>query len=287
MGSSHVEFTTLFTDRPSQSILGTVLRWCDVSQRTIYGSITDAAARQALLDLYDKAAVNRSIVVEMLVSAEEWERILNSDAGAKVSVLPSITRVGRTSWVVSITINCSRGTPLARAQTVMVSVDAETTSKPTPLPYPEVMKSLVHQPSEDPSGPSKVSERPSNVLRWQTEVRSTDCDPLRHMNNAVYGSLMEDARRALSTREQAYGAGITEHSAFFAGTRAASIEYLGQPKAGDALDIVMWWDSEAKTVGFEFVKLAKASETSQGDEVVAKAAVAVWDAALPSAKSAL
>merc|ERR1712151_1448894 len=96
-------------------------------------------------------------------------------------------------------------------------------------------------------------------------IRHTDCDLLGHMNNAVYGDLMENARRAAVIAGAFKGEKAAEGD-----VRLASIEYLGQPKAGEELDIAVWWDADAQLLGFEFLL--------EGKEVVSKSVIALWTA---------
>ena len=45
-----VTFKTLFTDKPMHASLGTILRWCDVSQAACYSAIGDTKVRRELLE---------------------------------------------------------------------------------------------------------------------------------------------------------------------------------------------------------------------------------------------
>eukprot|EP00411_Alexandrium_monilatum_P114246 CAMPEP_0175693732 /NCGR_PEP_ID=MMETSP0097-20121207/31576_1 /TAXON_ID=311494 /ORGANISM="Alexandrium monilatum, Strain CCMP3105" /LENGTH=300 /DNA_ID=CAMNT_0017000845 /DNA_START=15 /DNA_END=912 /DNA_ORIENTATION=+ len=242
-----MEIQPLFTDQARQCSLGAVLRWSDTAQAALYGSVPDAEVRAALLRAWERSLVTRSNQVELLLPGRAWEEALSATLGATVRVAPRVTKVGRTSMGVGFEISTSRGVPLARVASVMVAVDEETASKPVPVPHPEALRALskdfpaVKVPS--------ISTRPSDAFVWRAEVRSSDCDLFGHVNNAVYGDYMEDARRAAAARPGALPPVAAEAAA--ADARIASVDYLGQAKARDAIEVAVWWDAAARALGVE------------------------------------
>lgn len=237
-----MEIVPLYTDCTRHAMLGAVLRWCDTSQGALYRSVQSAEAREELLNLWEKSAVNRSMLVEMLVSGAEWEHTINAKSATRVIISPVVSRVGRTSWGVRYNIRTAEGTQLANASTVMVSVDAETATKPVPVPRAEVLRQLLQE------GPALkepcVCSRPPVAILTQTEIRFTDCDVIGHMNNAVYGDIMH---HAVNSAVQA-GLGSEDASN---GLHMVFIEYIGQVKALETVDVYVWWDGQARGFGVE------------------------------------
>lgn len=238
-----VQFKTLVPDNPAHASLATILKWCDSAQGALFDPIPDPSMRKEMQEWCMKGAVTRANVVELLVTAAEWEMLI--DVVARSRVCPVITRVGRTSWVVRFSVETLRGQVLAQVQTVMVAVDANDFTRSVPVPFTEALQSLVH---EQPGLEAPVAcSRPHEAFAWRTEVRQSDCDAMQHINNAVYASLAEDARHA------AVQAGaLTDLRAVSGSLRKASIDYLGQPQAGDALVVAVWWDAGRGTIGLEF-----------------------------------
>lgn len=256
--TEYAEFSMVFLDGPSHASLGAISRWVDSipTQTALFSSLCHSQALEDLLYLFSKNAVNRKNVVEILISGEDWEKVVGR---SRVRVFPYIMRVGRTSWSSHYDIFTSLGVPLGRVQTVMVAVDAATLTKPVPVPHAELLRSMVQDvPSLDAPAVKPRGEAPS--ITWRVEVRKTDCDSLGHLNNTVYASLMEDARHvAVRSKKFPKLAEI--------GTCMASIDYLSQPHAGDMLDIIVWWDDDVSALGLEF---------AIKEEVVAKCVLAPW-----------
>lgn len=257
-----VAFKSIFPDMSSHQALGTILRWCDISQVAVFSAIPNATIHEDLKKFWAQGAVQRRNMVEMLVTGEEWRRLIDVNASGKVT--PSVTRVGRTSWVVNSSVETAEGVALARVSTVMVAVDATDSSKPVPVPHAEALKGIVAEAPTVDVAP--VCPRPSGAFTWRTQVRQSDCDSFEHINNAVYANLLEDARYTAHKT----GA-FVESSASSGSPRMLSIDYLGQPRALEFLDIAAWWDDEAKAIGFEF--------TTDSGNVVAKAALVPWSTA--------
>lgn len=245
MASVAVDFKTVFTDTPWYACIGTILRWVDVAQSEIYRSLPDSSVAEEVFQMYERASVMRAHVLELSVDSSTWERLIGVSGMARVR--PSLARIGRTSWIVTTVVETPDGQQIARVQTTMVAVDFADTSKPVPVPHAEVLKEVVI-PAPTLIAP-EVAERPPSAFVWRTEVRQSDCDTLQHINNAVYGNLAEDARRAGAA------AGALPAQDRGAGSRLArtvSVDYLGQPKAGDWLEVAVWWDLQHHAVCCEF-----------------------------------
>eukprot|EP00404_Azadinium_spinosum_P038258 CAMPEP_0180646724 /NCGR_PEP_ID=MMETSP1037_2-20121125/49842_1 /TAXON_ID=632150 /ORGANISM="Azadinium spinosum, Strain 3D9" /LENGTH=259 /DNA_ID=CAMNT_0022671001 /DNA_START=41 /DNA_END=816 /DNA_ORIENTATION=- len=241
------ELTPLFIDVPGHAGLGAVLRWCDASQVELYHAMPNEVHGKEFAELWATCAVMRTNVVEMLVQDKTWEKALAGDATnrVKVRVAQSVMRVGRTSWGVFSEITTTGGVQLARVNTVMVALDAESVSKPIPLPHPEGLKALIREcpPIQEPP---TVCARPQGVFVWRAQVRHSDCDGFGHMNNAVYGDLMEDARRA------AVAAGAFQGLPAAAGSaHLTSIEYLKEVKPLEEISLAVWWDGTVQAFGLE------------------------------------
>eukprot|EP00746_Dinoflagellata_sp_MGD_P035795 gnl/MRDRNA2_/MRDRNA2_18568_c0_seq1.p1 gnl/MRDRNA2_/MRDRNA2_18568_c0~~gnl/MRDRNA2_/MRDRNA2_18568_c0_seq1.p1 ORF type:complete len:270 (+),score=36.78 gnl/MRDRNA2_/MRDRNA2_18568_c0_seq1:129-938(+) len=252
-----IELPSLFTDQASHSSLATVLNWCDKSQSEMW---FDTGIRDPSKKASDAPYVVRQVTLEMMVSGEEWTALVRAERKCRVRAW--IVRVGRTSWVVGSSVETIKGVALARSKTVQVCVDVETLTKPVPVPGRETLEGLVKE--DDLAGLETItcSKKPGDAFVWRTEVRVTDCDTLQHINNTVYGALMEAARWAAAR------AGVFKNSKGALGSvRKASIDYMGQPRAGDPLDIAVWWDKATEVVGFEF---------TVDQNIVATAALSLW-----------
>eukprot|EP00931_Biecheleriopsis_adriatica_P120428 TRINITY_DN95551_c0_g1_i1.p1 TRINITY_DN95551_c0_g1~~TRINITY_DN95551_c0_g1_i1.p1 ORF type:complete len:273 (-),score=54.99 TRINITY_DN95551_c0_g1_i1:27-845(-) len=247
-------FESMYVDRTKHNALGAVLRWCDTFGALYMDDLDiDEVQRKELLKVAAFQYVNRVTQLEILVSGQRWEEaVLQSP---KIRLSSCVSKVGRTSFGVTSFGSTEAGEELFRFSTVIVNVDADDSSKTRPMLYPEAHKAALREvrPVEVP----KADARPAEAFVWRTSVRHTDCDLINHMNNAVYGDLMEDARRAALAAGSFSGTPAAKGD-----VRLASVEYLGQPKAGQTLDVAVWWDAQAQHLGFEF-KL-------DGAEVVAK-----------------
>jgi len=254
------QFQPMYVDMTRHNALGAVMRWCDTFGAT-YMDDLDISADQ-IKDLKKSMAfqyVNRMTRIQMLVRGQGWEEALLDSSGLSVS--QCISKMGRTSCSVYSCGSTSTGSELFLFSTVMVHVDAEDPTKTLPIRYPEAHRAAVRE-VQAPEAPS-ATPRPASAFVWSARVRHTDCDLIGHLNNAVYGNLMEDARRA------AVAAGAFRGVKAASGdVRLASVEYLGQPKAGQDLGVAVWWDEGAELLGFEFVL--------EGREVVARCAVVPW-----------
>lgn len=254
------QFQSMYVDKARHNALGAVMRWCDTFGSLYAESMNiDDDKTHEIRKLQTFQYVNRITHVQILVGGQSWEDALVQSSG--VSLSQCLSKVGRTSCATFSSGSTSAGTELFRFNTVYVNVDAEDSAKTIPIVYPEEHKAAVHAVPDIQVPP--VCPRPADAFIWHTTVRHTDCDLIGHMNNAVYGDLMEDCRR------QAAAMGV------FKGVEAAmgdvhmvSVEYMGQPKAGQDLDIAVWWDQGSRLLGFEFLL--------EGKEVVTKCVMVPW-----------
>lgn len=257
-----LDMVPLFLDMSAHNAVGAVLRWCDVSQMVLFESLEPSQDRTELVESWERASVTRVNKLEVLVRGQAWESTFSALGGFNswARVRPALSKLGRTSWTVNFEVGTSGEKPLARVESVIVAVDPETLSKSVPVPKPELLKSLIY-PDQQPVDVPKVCEKPANAFVWKVQARPSDCDLLGHVNNVVYATLMEDARRAAAE------AGAVPQAAGDA--RLLMVEYNGQAKALDDLEVAVWWDDNVKALGFE---------TSFGGAVATRGVVVLWPA---------
>lgn len=77
-------------------------------------------------------------------------------------------------------------------------------------------------------------------------MRWTDCDTNGHLNNSVYATLIEEVRADAASKAQT----AEEKYSWELPVQAMRIDYLGQPRSGDLLEIESW--QIAPTGCFEF-----------------------------------
>ena len=85
----------------------------------------------------------------------------------------------------------------------------------------------VNPPSEPPAGVFTITVRPSHL------------DHMRHVNNAVWADFLEDAALALFA-ERGYGLGEMLEEGGALRIRSLDIEYLGDARLGQALEVQTW-----------------------------------------------
>jgi len=225
-----MELIANYVDFYSVQSMSAILRWCDTAGTFVLQAV-DLPARQQLLEQWSRYAVMRSIKIELYVHGLEWEDLFsNSIAGTAVTVIPRLTRIGKTSYTIQNKVTmCQTGQVLATVETVMVQLDTSLT-KAVPLTCRDELQGLLSEPHCELLGVPTFAERPdiADCYSWQCEVRPSDCDLLGHMNNASYGTLFDDARHA---------AGID------CAVQKASIEYVLQAQAFQKLQIVVWRSS--------------------------------------------
>ncbi|CAE8739302.1 unnamed protein product [Polarella glacialis] len=279
-----MEIVAQYMDFSAHNSLAAVLRWSDTGQMALLMGVSDKSVRYGLKESWERASVMRLNKVEMLVSGPAWEKVFtegtalaaaNSShgeayAGMRVHVVPTLACVGRTSWTVLSDVRTKDGVGLAKVETVMVLLDAGTLSTPVPLLHSSVLQSLVVE-GFSPNVPA-VCDQPAGAFVWQTQVRPSDCDLLGHMNNVCYAMLMEDACGA------AAACGALPVAGTGCGVRLAAVEYLGQAKALERLDVALWWDQLAGAFGLRVSAVPHGGKERKDGEgrVVATGVIAPW-----------
>mmetsp|Transcript_74993 Transcript_74993/g.163723 ORF Transcript_74993/g.163723 Transcript_74993/m.163723 type:complete len:292 (-) Transcript_74993:530-1405(-) len=240
-------FKTLYPDSVPQAALGAVLKWCDAAQTDYYHR--HKALPQEAADLIERS-VMRSNAVEFLVPYEKWAAIVTSRAMVHCNV--HLVRVGNTSFALRIAVSSEEMVPLAIVETVMVAVSAQDFTKPVPVPNAELMKKNL-RPAAVPAvhAPPTQKSRPDSAFLWKTQVRKSDCDILFHVNNAIYGNYMEDARFQ-AAEAGALPKDLARVEATEGFPHGALVEYLGQPHAGQSMTVAVWCDEATRTIYFEF-----------------------------------
>eukprot|EP00812_Abedinium_dasypus_P009413 NODE_3104_length_829_cov_306.599483.p1 GENE.NODE_3104_length_829_cov_306.599483~~NODE_3104_length_829_cov_306.599483.p1 ORF type:complete len:245 (-),score=49.25 NODE_3104_length_829_cov_306.599483:77-811(-) len=198
--------------------------------------------------LVPATTVARAIVLQLHVTSQAWEEGLRGPT--LLDMFPAVCRVGRTSWGYLTRIrHVASGTLAATVTKTNVAVDPADITKPVPVPCADSLRALICDDVADAAAAMpelpEAGPRPDDAFVWRTEVRASDCDSYGHINEAVYCLLMEDARLA-ALKSEALPA---MHSAC---ARVVSVEYLGQPKANDALEVAVWVGVETALLCFEF-----------------------------------
>mmetsp|Transcript_2769 Transcript_2769/g.6038 ORF Transcript_2769/g.6038 Transcript_2769/m.6038 type:complete len:348 (-) Transcript_2769:59-1102(-) len=286
--TSSTALKAVYPDTMPQAAVGATLKWCDSARHDFLvrnGLADEEAAKRQL-----SGFVMRSNAVEFLVPLEEWSEKVRCEASLHIAC--TVARVGRTSLAFRLSMASEDGTPLARVESVVVAVDPEDITKAVVVPCADHYKELC-QPDVFGSihvQPLSRNPRPTDSYIWRTMVRKSDCDGLHHINNAIYGTLLEDARAA-ATRAGAIpdAAPVDCHHGF---PRGALIEFLGQPHEGDALNVAVWYSEESGSFYFEFFmddgKVVSKASLFCGDKVVTNVANFVGSSMIrPAASSKL
>ena len=231
------------------------LKACDTAQGGLWTSLGEAGA--AMHGVWDTAAVMRRNVLWVPADAPA----LMGDVH-RLRCTPRLAHVGRSSWSVAFELRDAKaGALLARVRTTMVSVDAATHSVAQPLPRPEALRRLVDTSSDTGAdqgsggGSEDATAVATATFTWEERSRLTDCDALGHVNNAVYATLLEEAR-AVAGRAGAYdgaaaqlllppgtaaGAAAAAARELVAAPAAAmAIDYIGQVRPFEALRWSTW-----------------------------------------------
>lgn len=152
--------------------------------------------------------------------------------GEKIEVSMWLSGVGRTSFSLGYTIRSSAdGGVIARSAASCVSTDIE--GRPRPL-GPGLERLL----SDRETIPVPRLDHSTGAGAWSRdiEVRPSDVDLLRHVNQARYVDYIEDARYACAGRG-GYGA----HGQGADGAlRYLAVSYEGQAREGDRLRVFTW-----------------------------------------------
>jgi len=164
----------------------------------------------------------------------------------ELSVGISIAHVGRTSLrFAQHVVRASDQREVARGVATLVMLDSQ--GKPTPLP--ERVHALV-QPGAGPEVPPATDVAPAQSFVQRIQVRPSDLDTLRHVNQSRYIDFCDDARQLAVA---AGGYGIPSASVRTAGrVTAVAIEYVRETVVGHDLDCHTWLlDPAGARVGFE------------------------------------
>ena len=277
------EYTVAWFDRSAPVALGCFfLKACDTAQGQLWRTLGEAGA--PMLGVWDEAAVMRKN--EVRIAAADGATV-PMDGVNRVRVTPRLARVGRTSWAVAFdirdaTAGGAAGALLAVVQTLMVRVDAATHSVALSLPNLEALRLLVGDGGGGgggggggsgrggSGGSSSAPTEEDGAFSWEERARLTDCDALGHVNNAVYATLLEEARAAAG-RAGAYDAAAARLLPLPASARAdeagrvarvlvaapaasMTIEYIDQVRPFDALRWTTWLRCErgAESAVFHF-----------------------------------
>eukprot|EP00930_Biecheleria_cincta_P033376 TRINITY_DN23119_c0_g1_i1.p1 TRINITY_DN23119_c0_g1~~TRINITY_DN23119_c0_g1_i1.p1 ORF type:complete len:160 (+),score=27.71 TRINITY_DN23119_c0_g1_i1:289-768(+) len=117
------------------------------------------------------------------------------------------------------------------------------------LPRVARVRDMPWNPSAAPGGGSEhadrleLSPRPDNAFCFQAVVRWVECDEFGHLSQSQYALLTEEAR-AVAAAAGAFGNGEVAIITSSSPTRF-DMDFVGQAKAGDRLQIYTWWDGDS------------------------------------------
>lgn len=115
------------------------------------------------------------------------------------------------------------------------------------------------------------------LLRHRLVVRFSDCDPLGHVNNAVYLTYLEQARIILWRRQigltwsRRAAQGLARGEGFI--LARAEIDFRAQAHEGDELEVLLSLGKFGRTSATYDYEIR---QTSSGELVVAAKTVQVW-----------
>ena len=124
-------------------------------------------------------------------------------------------------------------------------------------------------------GSDEVTDRP--LLRHRLVVRFSDCDPLGHVNNAVYLTYLEQARIILWRRQieltwsRRAAQGLPRGEGFI--LARAEIDFRAQAHEGDELEVCLSLGKFGRTSATYDYEI---TQTSDGTLVVSAKTVQVW-----------
>lgn len=154
---------------------------------------------------------------------------------------------------------------VARANTDWVYIDAATGA---PAAVPQAMIEAF-----SPEGAEEAAKRekfpappapPPNVFTLRRRVEWRDIDTAQHVNNAAYVNYIEDAGMQVSTH---FGWPLTRSVAegFGVVARRHHLEYRGQAKLDEELDIATWVSSNGRATADRYYTIKR------GDELLVQA----------------
>eukprot|EP00405_Crypthecodinium_cohnii_P017733 CAMPEP_0206451696 /NCGR_PEP_ID=MMETSP0324_2-20121206/19499_1 /ASSEMBLY_ACC=CAM_ASM_000836 /TAXON_ID=2866 /ORGANISM="Crypthecodinium cohnii, Strain Seligo" /LENGTH=295 /DNA_ID=CAMNT_0053921635 /DNA_START=271 /DNA_END=1158 /DNA_ORIENTATION=- len=250
-----VVMKNMYLDTVPHFVLCSILKWAGSSQFSIFPP--EQVSTEVFAQLFG-GSVFRSAAVELLVSQQEWSQLVTTRGFTRVR--PYVIRLGNTSFALRMAFETTDAKDknhvpkqLARMEFIKVMVDPKTLTTPVPIANPADLRRLC-QPDAVPEVKAPktfMGPKPSNAFVWKAVVRQSDCDALQHVNNAVYGQLVEDAR-AEAALAGALPESLAKASSQSGFIKAAIVEYLGQPHRGEHLNIAVWYDEDEHKINFEF-----------------------------------
>lgn len=209
-------------------------------------------------DLIGSKTVTRSHCLTFFVVGDLWRELRSKE----LKVTRMLTHVGKSSFK-QYAVVTHNGIPVFSITTTVVAVD-DTLARSIPLPRADTMcaamasqapraariRAMPWPAAAAPGAGSEHGERvprraprPPDAFRWGTCARWVECDEYGHMSQSQYALLMEEAR-AVAAVAGAYGGGAVAAAAGRSPARF-DVEYVGQARAGEALSVFTWWDSES------------------------------------------
>lgn len=197
-------------------------RWCE--------GMADEAKRKETTTGLVNCVQRRNI----LTLHEQWDKWVDYGEGGCLDlrsqpppfeVSSKLLVVGSTSFQVRFEIS-SAGKALATCDSTCVCIGGmQGLTEKKAVPNGDDLRATLSSGGETPAQAALLREVPADAFVWSQPVRSTDCDGLGHVNQAMYATLIEEARAAAGKLMP---------------TRSVTIEYLGQPVPGDTLKISVW-----------------------------------------------
>jgi acyl-CoA thioesterase FadM len=185
-----------------------------------------------------------------VVRAQEMSIAEPVQRDVELSVAISIAHAGRTSVrFAHHVVQASNQREVARGVATLVLLDLD--GKPTPLP--ERVHGLV-QPAACPEVAPATDAAPAESWVQRIQVRPSDLDTLRHVNQSRYIDFCDDARQlAMASGGYGDGDGAAKAPIRTAGrVTAVAIEYVRETVVGHDLDCHTWLlDAAGARVGFE------------------------------------
>eukprot|EP01062_Namystynia_karyoxenos_P066147 TRINITY_DN60153_c0_g1_i1.p1 TRINITY_DN60153_c0_g1~~TRINITY_DN60153_c0_g1_i1.p1 ORF type:complete len:280 (+),score=73.73 TRINITY_DN60153_c0_g1_i1:87-926(+) len=213
------------------------LRWVDSSFDVLHylREMPQRERAEATAVMY--STVTRRNTLIMHCPHSKWPQPGPGRGRQMVLVRSELAAVGRTSFRLRFTLSSSAGRALGEVHTTSVCIDPADLSRTQRLPHAELLRRCC----SDAPGPEALPpcEPPAEAHVWQGTVRRTDCDNLGHVNNAQYALLAEEARASAAAAAAAAGR-KAESARLRRPVRFLDIEYLGQPVAGDRLEVLVW-----------------------------------------------
>jgi len=249
-----VAFTPVYMDVcMSRCVHAAVRRWCDLSVdlEQFVAGIPEPDQRALVLKALN-SCVSRQNLTRLLKSLPDWPRPTwaNNCQTSRLHVTGEIVAVGTTSFRVKSSISAGE-VCLAEMESTLVCVDPETLSQSQAIPCAQQLRSALRSQErvrETKPLPASSNYTAGQLYTWRQPVRWTDCDTNGHLNNAMYASLVEEARADAATKAQT----AQEKYLWELPVQAMRINYFGQPKPADLLEIESWQIPPTGCCAFNF-----------------------------------